>query len=68
MSSKTKAAAPAAKDAKPASTTQLILLVVLWYAGNTFYNIYNKKVSYEQQQQQQYVLSLHVCVCVCVCV
>jgi solute carrier family 35 protein E1 len=27
------------------STTKLVLLVVAWYAGNTFYNIYNKRAS-----------------------
>mmetsp|Transcript_2065 Transcript_2065/g.2514 ORF Transcript_2065/g.2514 Transcript_2065/m.2514 type:complete len:326 (+) Transcript_2065:73-1050(+) len=31
--------------AKEKSPLQLALLVLLWYAGNTFYNIYNKKAS-----------------------
>ncbi|KAL7566185.1 hypothetical protein ACA910_011260 [Epithemia clementina (nom. ined.)] len=31
--------------AKEPSTTKLVLLVVAWYAGNTFYNVYNKKAS-----------------------
>jgi len=36
-------AAAAAK--KETSTFTLVLLVAAWYAGNTFYNIYNKKAS-----------------------
>mmetsp|Transcript_17655 Transcript_17655/g.48089 ORF Transcript_17655/g.48089 Transcript_17655/m.48089 type:complete len:326 (+) Transcript_17655:155-1132(+) len=31
--------------AESASTTKLVLLVVAWYVGNTFYNIYNKQAS-----------------------
>lgn len=34
----------AAKEAPP-STAKLALLVGAWYAGNTFYNIYNKKAT-----------------------
>jgi len=36
-------AAPAAKQGKTAA--ELAVLVLLWYAGNTLYNIYNKKAS-----------------------
>jgi len=32
------------KEAQP-STAKLVLLVIAWYAGNTFYNIYNKKAA-----------------------
>mmetsp|Transcript_25612 Transcript_25612/g.60570 ORF Transcript_25612/g.60570 Transcript_25612/m.60570 type:complete len:363 (-) Transcript_25612:2791-3879(-) len=45
MGTSSKTAATPAKEAKPASAGQLVLLVVLWYAGNTFYNIYNKKAT-----------------------
>lgn len=38
MSKKTTAQAPA-------SNTKLALLVLAWYAGNTFYNVYNKKAT-----------------------
>lgn len=33
----------ASKDKQ--STLKMVILVALWYAGNTLYNIYNKKAS-----------------------
>lgn len=36
--------AAATKDNKP-STLKLVFLVLAWYAGNTMYNIYNKKAT-----------------------
>jgi solute carrier family 35 protein E1 len=30
---------------KDSSTAKLVLLVIAWYAGNTLYNVYNKKAS-----------------------
>jgi solute carrier family 35 protein E1 len=35
----------AAKQEAAASNTKLALLVVAWYAGNTLYNVYNKKAT-----------------------
>jgi len=35
----------AAAKAESASTAKLVMLVVAWYVGNTFYNIYNKKTT-----------------------
>lgn len=34
-----------AKDSSAPSTAKLAFLVVAWYAGNTFYNVYNKKAT-----------------------
>jgi len=37
--------APSTKDSAGPSPAKLAFLVVAWYAGNTFYNVYNKKAT-----------------------